>query len=59
MLGSFLNLPMTVATISFSLTLLAKVPNFVGCLPVVLFTMLIYCELDCLANPDSSSIILF
>ena len=59
MLGWFLNLPMIVATISFSLTLLAKVPNFVRCLPVVLFTMQIFSELNCLANADSSSLTLF
>ena len=50
---------MIVATISFSLTLLAKVPNFVRCLPVALFTMQIFSELNCLANADSSLLTLF
>ena len=39
--GWFLNLSIIVVAIYFSLTLLAKVPNFVEFLQVVLFTMLI------------------
>ena len=49
-----LNFSMIVVTFSFSLTLLAKIPNCVGCSPVVLLTMLLTRS----ANPDSSSIIL-
>ena len=49
-----LNLSMIVVTFSFSLTFLAKIPNFVGCSLVVLMTML----LNRSANSDSSSMIL-